>query len=52
MHADELDESSGDVVEVGDTLTVKIIDVDLECRRIVLSHVQALGSPADGSPGD
>ncbi|NEE42429.1 S1 RNA-binding domain-containing protein, partial [Streptomyces sp. SID7982] len=29
VHAGELDESSGDVVEVGNTLTVKIIDVDL-----------------------
>ncbi|MET8838823.1 S1 RNA-binding domain-containing protein [Streptomyces rubiginosohelvolus] len=52
VHADELDESSGDVVEVGDALTVKIIDVDLERRRIVLSHVQVLNPPADGWPGD
>ncbi|MGW4625010.1 S1 RNA-binding domain-containing protein [Streptomyces rubiginosohelvolus] len=52
VHADELDESSGDVVEVGNTLTVKIIDVDLELRRIVLSPVQALTPPAAGRPGD
>lgn len=52
VHTSELDESSGDVVEVGNALTVKIIDVDLAHRRIVLSHVQALTSPADGWPGD
>ncbi|WP_371575761.1 S1 RNA-binding domain-containing protein [Streptomyces sp. NBC_01314] len=31
-----------DVVQVGDTLTVKIVDVDLPRRRITLSHLQAL----------
>lgn len=36
----ELDESTGDVVEVGDILTVKIIDVDLARRRITLSQKQ------------
>ncbi|MFF8096237.1 hypothetical protein [Streptomyces sp. NPDC016675] len=41
MPTSELNESSGGLVEVGDFLTVKIIDVDLEHRRIVLSHVQA-----------
>ncbi|WP_455754165.1 S1 RNA-binding domain-containing protein [Streptomyces globisporus] len=51
VHAGELDESSGDVVEVGNTLTVKIIDVDLERRRIVLSQVQAPTPPADAWPG-
>ncbi|MGV9925171.1 S1 RNA-binding domain-containing protein [Nocardia rhamnosiphila] len=34
----ELDESTGDVVEVGDVLTVKVIDVDLGRRRIALSQ--------------
>ncbi|MFF2327958.1 MULTISPECIES: S1 RNA-binding domain-containing protein [unclassified Streptomyces] len=36
-----------DVVQVGDTLTVKIVDVDLPRRRIVLSHLQAL-APGGG----
>ncbi|MFC9941767.1 S1 RNA-binding domain-containing protein [Streptomyces pratensis] len=44
VHTTELDESSEDVVEVGDALTVKIIDVDLARRRIALSHVQALAT--------
>ncbi|WP_426500847.1 S1 RNA-binding domain-containing protein [Streptomyces sp. D54] len=48
----ELDASSGDVVEVGNSLTVKIIDVDLTRRRILLSHVQALTSAAEGRPCD
>ncbi|MFI8503495.1 S1 RNA-binding domain-containing protein [Streptomyces sp. NPDC085524] len=46
----ELDGSSGDVVGVGDALTVKIIDVDLARRRIALSHVQALTSAGEGRP--
>ncbi|MFL5993340.1 MAG: S1 RNA-binding domain-containing protein [Streptomyces sp.] len=50
VHTGELDESSRDVVEVGDALTVKIIDVDLARRRIALSHVQALASTAEGQP--
>ncbi|WP_393082770.1 S1 RNA-binding domain-containing protein [Streptomyces sp. LN704] len=50
VHTTELDESSEDVVEVGDALTVKIIDVDLARRRIALSHVQALA--AEGQPSD
>lgn len=41
VHTSELDESSGDVVEVGDALTVKIIEVDVARRRISLSHTQA-----------
>jgi ribosomal protein S1 len=41
VHTSELDESSQDAIEVGDALTVKIIDVDLERRRIALSRVQA-----------
>ncbi|MFJ5841673.1 S1 RNA-binding domain-containing protein [Streptomyces shenzhenensis] len=41
MHTSELDESPGDVVEVGDALAVKIIDVDLARRRIALSQTQA-----------
>ncbi|MFJ9025001.1 S1 RNA-binding domain-containing protein [Streptomyces sp. NPDC102259] len=34
VHTSELDESPGVVVEVGDALTVKIIDIDLAQRRI------------------
>ncbi|MGW1404055.1 S1 RNA-binding domain-containing protein [Streptomyces sp. NPDC002405] len=41
VHTSELDESTGGVVEVGDALTVKIIDVDLARRRIALSQTQA-----------
>ncbi|MDQ0764795.1 S1 RNA-binding domain-containing protein [Streptomyces canus] len=41
VHTSELDESTGDVVEVGDILTVKITDVDLTRRRIGLSQTQA-----------
>ncbi|MFB6992272.1 S1 RNA-binding domain-containing protein [Streptomyces sp. NPDC056304] len=41
VHTGELDESTGGVVEVGDALTVKIIDVDLARRRIALSQTQA-----------
>ncbi|MFE9701559.1 S1 RNA-binding domain-containing protein [Streptomyces sp. NPDC006270] len=52
VHTSELDESSRDVVEVGDALTVKIIDVDLARRRIALSHVQALTSATEGQPCD
>ncbi|MET8326553.1 S1 RNA-binding domain-containing protein [Streptomyces sp. NPDC005181] len=37
-HVDRLE----DVVQVGDTLTVKIVDVDLPRRRIALSHLLAL----------
>ncbi|MFG2995468.1 S1 RNA-binding domain-containing protein [Streptomyces sp. NPDC048340] len=36
-----------DVVQVGDILTVKIVDVDLPQRRITLSHLQAL-APGEG----
>ncbi|MFH9295094.1 S1 RNA-binding domain-containing protein [Streptomyces sp. NPDC017520] len=50
VHTSELDESFRDVVEVGDAITVKIIDVDLARRRIVLSHVPALTSTTDGWP--
>ncbi|WP_405626661.1 S1 RNA-binding domain-containing protein [Streptomyces sp. NBC_00016] len=42
VHTSRLDESPDDVIEVGDTLTVKIIDVDLVRRRISLSCVQAV----------
>ncbi|MFF4368208.1 S1 RNA-binding domain-containing protein [Streptomyces sp. NPDC001594] len=48
VHTSELDKSSGDVLEVGDALTVKIIDVDLARCRIALSHVQALTSATEG----
>lgn len=41
VHGDELDQSPQDVIEVGDALTVKIIDVDLVRRRIALSQRQA-----------
>lgn len=41
VHASELDQSPGDIVEVGDVLTVKIIEVDLPRRRIALSQRQA-----------
>ncbi|MFE9404877.1 S1 RNA-binding domain-containing protein [Streptomyces sp. NPDC006530] len=52
VHTSELDESSRDIVEVGDAPTVKIINVDLARRRIVLSHVQALTSTTEGQPCD
>ncbi|MEV7690378.1 S1 RNA-binding domain-containing protein [Streptomyces bungoensis] len=38
VHTSELNESCGVVVEVGDVLRVKIIDVDLARRRIALSQ--------------
>jgi small subunit ribosomal protein S1 len=41
VHTSELEESTEDVVEVGDALTVKIIDVDHARRRIALSQKQA-----------
>jgi predicted RNA-binding protein with RPS1 domain len=41
VHTDELDQSPQDVIEVGDALTVKIMDVDLVRRRIALSQRQA-----------
>lgn len=41
VHTSELDESPGDIVEVNDVLTVKIIEVDLARRRIALSQRQA-----------
>ncbi|MFI1282398.1 S1 RNA-binding domain-containing protein [Streptomyces sp. NPDC020858] len=51
MHLSELAEGHvsqpEDVVQVGDTLTVKIVDVDLPRRRIILSHLQAL-APGEG----
>ncbi|EHM23741.1 MULTISPECIES: S1 RNA-binding domain-containing protein [Streptomyces] len=52
VHTSELDASSRDVVEVGDALTVKIIDVDLARCRIVLSHVQARPATTEGRPCD
>lgn len=48
VHTSELDASTGDVVEVGDILTVKITDVDLPRRRIALSQKQAR-APRHGS---
>ncbi|MGW1412248.1 S1 RNA-binding domain-containing protein [Streptomyces sp. NPDC002403] len=50
VHTSELDESPGVVVEVGDALTVKIIDVDLARRRIVLSQTQARTTRHEGDP--
>lgn len=50
VHTSELDDSTGGVIEVGDALTVKIIDVDLARRRIALSHVRALGADTDSQP--
>ncbi|MFF0191155.1 S1 RNA-binding domain-containing protein [Streptomyces sp. NPDC005244] len=52
VHTSELDASSRDVIEVGEALTVKIIDVDLTRRRIALSYVQALTSTTKGQPCD
>ncbi|MFJ4151975.1 S1 RNA-binding domain-containing protein [Streptomyces galbus] len=46
VHSSDLDESSKDLVKVGDTLTVKIIDVDLTRLRVALSQVQARTSTA------
>jgi small subunit ribosomal protein S1 len=52
VHASELDKSPEDVIEVGDALTVKILDVDLVRRRITLSHTQALAVGEEGNrPG-
>ncbi|MGW7410332.1 S1 RNA-binding domain-containing protein [Streptomyces sp. NPDC054833] len=48
VHTSELDESPGDVVKVGDTLTVKITDVDLARRRIALSQTQARTTRHEG----
>lgn len=48
VHASELDESSGDVIEVGDALTVKIMKVDIAHRRISLSHTQARTTRSEG----
>ncbi|MFG3497922.1 S1 RNA-binding domain-containing protein [Streptomyces sp. NPDC047928] len=52
VHTSELDEFSGDVVEVGDALTVKIIDVDIARRRIALSLTQARTSRREGGSKD
>ncbi|MFI5788164.1 S1 RNA-binding domain-containing protein [Streptomyces sp. NPDC051640] len=38
-----------DVVRAGDTLTVKILEVDPTRRRIVLSHTQTLSADSGGS---
>ena len=42
VHSRELAERPEDVVQVGDTLTVRIVDVDLKHRHITLSRTQAL----------
>lgn len=41
VHHDELDQSTPDIIEVGDALAVRIVDVDLVRRRIALSQRQA-----------
>ncbi|ALO13644.1 Ribosomal protein S1-like protein [Streptomyces venezuelae] len=52
VHTSELGESSGDVIEVGDALTVKIMEVDIAHRHISLSHTQARTTrPEGGSEG-
>lgn len=48
VHTSEMDESPGVVIEVGDALTVKIIDIDLARRRIALSQKQARTSHQKG----
>ncbi|WP_351222683.1 S1 RNA-binding domain-containing protein [Streptomyces sp. NPDC002133] len=48
VRTSELDESPGDVVVVGDALTVKIIEVDLARRRIALSQTQARTTRQEG----
>ncbi|MEV1049751.1 S1 RNA-binding domain-containing protein [Streptomyces sp. NPDC049887] len=52
VHTSELDESSGNDIEVGDALTVKIIDVDIVRRRIALSHTQTRTSRSEGDSKD
>ncbi|MEU4038919.1 S1 RNA-binding domain-containing protein [Streptomyces collinus] len=49
VHTSELDEALRDAIETGDTLTVKILDVDLARRRISLSHTQALAGGAEAN---
>ncbi|MFG1807778.1 S1 RNA-binding domain-containing protein [Streptomyces sp. NPDC049040] len=41
VHTGELDQAPEDVIEVGDVVTVKIIDADVPRRRIALSQRQA-----------
>ncbi|MFF0723979.1 S1 RNA-binding domain-containing protein [Streptomyces sp. NPDC004134] len=50
VHSSELDESSGDTVEVGDALTVKITEVDIARHRISLSQTRARTTRADDAP--
>ncbi|MER5199910.1 S1 RNA-binding domain-containing protein [Streptomyces sp. NPDC002755] len=50
VRTSELDGSPEDVIEVGDTLTVKITDVDLARRRIALSRVRALAAGTEDEP--
>jgi small subunit ribosomal protein S1 len=50
VHTSGLDDSTGDVIEVGNALTVKIIDVDLALRRIALSQVQAFAANTQSPP--
>ncbi|WTX60401.1 S1 RNA-binding domain-containing protein [Streptomyces sp. NBC_00648] len=49
VHSTELSEEpvtdSEDVIQVGDRLPVKILDVEPTRRRITLSHLQALAHP-------
>lgn len=50
VHTSELDESLENDIEVGDALTVKIIDVDLVRRRIALSRVPTFSANTEGQP--
>jgi small subunit ribosomal protein S1 len=52
VHTSELDEASRGAVQVGYALTVRIIDVDLTRRRIVLSQTQVSTAGTVGIEGD
>ncbi|MHA5052515.1 S1 RNA-binding domain-containing protein [Streptomyces sp. SD15] len=52
VHTSELNESSEKDIEVGDALTVKIIEVDTARRRIALSHAQARTTRPQGGSKD
>ncbi|WP_406286849.1 S1 RNA-binding domain-containing protein [Streptomyces sp. NBC_00209] len=52
VHTSELNKSSEKDIEVGDALTVKIIEVDTARRRIALSHAQARTTRPQGGGKD
>ncbi|WP_283298697.1 S1 RNA-binding domain-containing protein [Streptomyces sp. HNM0645] len=52
VHTSELNKSSKKDIEVGDALTVKIIEVDTARRRIALSHAQARTTRPQGGGKD